>query len=234
MKVTLFVPTLNEEDGIRVIMPKIKKEWCDQILIADGQSTDRTVEEAQKLGYEVYVQKKKGIRNAYIEAWPLIRGDVVITFSPDGNCIVEDIPALIAKMKEGFDMVIASRYYQNAKSEDDTIITRLGNFVFTSLINMFHCGHYTDALTIYRAYRTKLFYELDLHMEATYAPERFFLTTIGVEPVLSIRAAKKKMKIAEIPSDEPARMIGEKKLQIFRWGASYLAQIFRETYYWKT
>jgi len=234
VKVTLFVPTLNEEDGIRVIMPKIKKEWCDQILIADGQSTDRTVEEAQKLGYEVYVQKKKGIRNAYIEAWPLIRGDVVITFSPDGNCIVEDIPALIAKMKEGFDMVIASRYYQNAKSEDDTIITRLGNFVFTSLINMFHCGHYTDALTIYRAYRTKLFYELDLHMEATYAPERFFLTTIGVEPVLSIRAAKKKMKIAEIPSDEPARMIGEKKLQIFRWGASYLAQIFRETYYWKT
>lgn len=231
---TLFVPTLNEEDGMRIVMPKIKKEWCDQILIVDGQSTDRTVEEAQKLGYEVYVQKKKGIRNAYIEAWPLIHSDVVITFSPDGNCIVEDIPVLIAKMKEGYDMVIASRYYQNAKSEDDTVITGFGNFMFTSLINMFHCGHYTDAMTIYRAYRTKLFYELDLHMEKTYTPERFFLTTIGVEPVLSIRAAKKKMKIAEIPSDEPARIGGEKKLQIFRWGASYLSQIFRETYYWKS
>jgi len=47
MNVTLLIPTLNEVNGMKEIMPKIKKEWCDQILIVDGQSTDGTVEYAR-------------------------------------------------------------------------------------------------------------------------------------------------------------------------------------------
>lgn len=58
MKVTLLIPTLNEIDGMRAIMPLIKKEWCDQIIILDGKSTDGTIEYAKKQGYFVYVQKK--------------------------------------------------------------------------------------------------------------------------------------------------------------------------------
>ena len=44
MTVTLLIPTLNEIDGMREIMPKIEEGWCDQILILDGGSTDGTVE----------------------------------------------------------------------------------------------------------------------------------------------------------------------------------------------
>ena len=47
MKVTLLIPTLNEITGMKAIMPLIKKEWCDQILILDGGSTDGTVEWAR-------------------------------------------------------------------------------------------------------------------------------------------------------------------------------------------
>ena len=68
MKITLLVPTLNEIDGMKAIMPKIKPEWCDQILIVDGQSTDGTVEYAREQGYDVVIQKKKGMRYAYMEA----------------------------------------------------------------------------------------------------------------------------------------------------------------------
>ena len=59
MKTTLFIPTFNEIDGMKVIMPRIKKEWVDQIIIADGGSTDGTVEYANECGYEVFVQKKR-------------------------------------------------------------------------------------------------------------------------------------------------------------------------------
>ena len=59
MKTTLFIPTFNEIDGMKVIMPRIKKEWVDQIIIADGGSTDGTVEYANEYGYEVFVQKKR-------------------------------------------------------------------------------------------------------------------------------------------------------------------------------
>src|SRR4051794_40223674 len=99
-----MVPTLNELEGMRIIMPRVKSEWFEQILVVDGNSTDGTVDYARELGYEVIIQRRKGIRHAYIEAMPAVRGDVVITFSPDGNCVPELIPELIAKMSEGYDM----------------------------------------------------------------------------------------------------------------------------------
>src|SRR6188474_1713285 len=115
MSVTLFMPVLNEIDGLRAILPQINRKWFDQILMVDGGSRDGSVEVAREHGIEVYVQKKRGIRHAYIEAWPLVRGDVVITFSPDGNCPVEAIPRLTAFMNDGYDMVIASRYLGDAR-----------------------------------------------------------------------------------------------------------------------
>lgn len=234
MKVTLLVPTMNEVEGMREIMPRIKPEWCDQIIISDGGSKDGTIEYAKEQGYFVYLQKKPGIRHAYIEVLPYIEGDVLLTFSPDGNSIPELIPELIDKMKEGYDMVIASRYLGDAKSEDDDIVTGFGNWLFNRTINLLHGGHYTDAMVIYRAYRTSLFTELGLHEEKAYrTPERLFFTTLGIEPLLSVRAAKRKLKIGEIPGDEPARIGGERKLQIIRWGAGYYFQFLREVLFWK-
>lgn len=233
MKTTLLIFTLNEIDGMKAMMPRIRREWCDQILVMDGQSTDGTQEYAKRLGYEVLVQKKKGIRHAFNEAFPHVKGDVVITFSPDGNSIPELIPDLVEKMKEGYDMVIASRYLDGAKSEDDTRLTTVGNWIFTQTINLLHGGRYTDAMVIFRAYRTKLFYELGLDQEDAYKMERLFKTVIGIEPLLSVRAAKQRLKISEIPGDEPKRIGGVKKLLPFRWGGSYLLQVLRETYYWR-
>jgi glycosyltransferase involved in cell wall biosynthesis len=228
MNVTLFVPVLNEIEGLRAIMPAIDASLFSQVLVVDGNSTDGSAEWARSQGYDVHVQTRRGIRHAYIEAWPMITGDYVVTFSPDGNCKPEDIPAIIAKLEEGHDMVIASRYLGSASSEDDSLLTRFGNWMFTFLINRLHGGHYTDAMTIFRGYRTSLFRELGLDLEEPYQPEQLFNTVIGIEPVLSIRAARRNCKVSEVPSDEPKRVHGERKLQIFRWGASYLAQVFRE------
>lgn len=233
MKTTLFVPTLNEIEGITKIMPRIKDEWFDQILIVDGNSTDGTAEKAREMGFEVYVQKKPGMRHAFIEAWPLVRGDVVVAFSPDGNCLPEDIPALLAKFREGYDMVIGSRYFNGARSEDDDLITRFGNWFFTNLINFLHGGSYTDAMVIYRAYRKSLIYELDLHRDESFVTEKIFCTVMGFEPLLSVRAAKRKLKVAEVLAFEPKRTYGKRKLQIFRWGGACLLQVLRELYYWK-
>jgi glycosyltransferase involved in cell wall biosynthesis len=230
MKTTLFVLTYNEIEGMKSIMPRVKKEWVDQIIIADGGSVDGTLEYAKEHGYTTFVQKKKGIRHAYIEGFPLINGDIVVTFSPDGNSIPEAIPELIKKIKEGYDMVIASRYLDHAKSHDDNFVTRFGNWLFTKLINVFHGSNYTDALVIYRIYRTSLFYELKMDTEESYNMEKWFFTIMGIEPLLSIRCAKYKKKYTEIPEDEPKRIGGERKLQIIRWGSAYLTQIIKERF----
>ena len=230
MKATLFVLTYNEIEGMKAIMPRIKKEWVDEIIIVDGGSTDGTLEYAKEQGYATYVQKKKGIRHAYIEGIPLVKTDYIISFSPDGNSVPEAIPNLIKKIEEGNDMVIASRYLEHAKSHDDDFVTRFGNWLFTKLINVFHGSNYTDALVIYRIYRKSLFYELKLDTEESYSMEKWFFTTMGIEPLLSIRCAKYKKKYTEIPEDEPKRIGGERKLQVIRWGAAYLVQIIKERF----
>jgi glycosyltransferase involved in cell wall biosynthesis len=233
VKTTLLIPVMNEIDGIRQIMPKIRPEWYDQLLILDGNSTDGTLEYFKEGGYDVYVQKRKGLRHGYTEIYDRIEGDVVITFSPDGNSIPELIPALVKKMEEGYDMVIVSRYKDEAKSYDDDAITRFGNWIFTGLINLLHGGRYTDAMVIFRAYRKELIDQLDLRRDKTYWPEMIFRTVLSWEPVMSVRSAKKKLRVAEIAGDEPSRIGGERKLQIVRWGSGYLAQILWETFFWR-
>jgi len=234
MKTTLLVMTLNEVIGMKAMMPMIDKSWVDQIIVVDGGSNDGTIEWATENGYEVYVQKQQGFRHAYTEVWPKVRGDVVITFSPDGNSVPELIPLLIQKMREGNDMVIASRYLGGAKSDDDDFITGFGNWLFTKTVNLLHGGNYTDVMVIFRAYKKSLAYDLGLDREDAYAlPEKLFCTKISWEPLLSVRAAKQRVRIAEIPGDEPPRIGGERKLQILRWGAAYYFQFIRELWFWK-
>jgi len=212
-------------------MPQIKPGWVDQVLIVDGNSTDGTAEFSRSMGYDIYIQKKPGLRAAYNEAWPHIKGDYVITFSPDGNSPPEYIPKLIAKINEGYDMVIGSRYYGDATSQDDDIITRFGNRLFTRTINLLHNAHYTDAMTIYRIYRKELFLQLGLDKDETYERfEKIYFTRIGVEPILSVRAAKAGLKTADIACSEPPRIGGERKLQIVRWGLAYMSQVFWEKF----
>jgi glycosyltransferase involved in cell wall biosynthesis len=231
---TLVALTLNEIDGVKAILPGIDRAWCDQILVLDGGSRDGTIEWCRDHGYEVYVQKRRGIRHAYLEGLPLFRGDVVLTMSPDGNCPVQAIPAILAKMREGFDLVVASRYLATARSQDDDFITAFGNWLFTRTVNLLHGGSYTDSMVIYRAFRRELIYELDLDKEESYhLPEKLFGTVISWEPLMSVRALKRRLRIGEVAVGEPPRIGGNRKLQIWRWGAAYYFQFFRELWYWR-
>jgi glycosyltransferase involved in cell wall biosynthesis len=234
MKVSLLVFTLNEVDGMKAIIPSIDRSLFHEIIVVDGGSNDGTVEWSRGNGYQVWEQRRKGLRFGYSEIFPQLTGEVVITFSPDGNSPVDVLPKLIAAMAEGYDMVIGSRYLGGAKSEDDTPITAFGNWAFTRAINLLHGGRYTDAMTMYRAYRKDLYFDLGMNRDDGYDfCERFFNTIVGIEPLLSVRALKRHCKIAEVLALEPKRITGESKLQTFRWGACYALQVVRELWHWR-
>lgn len=235
MKVTLVLPTLNEIEAIKEILPRIKKKWCDQIIVVDGKSTDGTIEYVKNKGYLIHIQKGKGLRRAYQEILDLIEGDIFITFTPDGNSIPELIPELIKKMEEGYDMVIVSRYLDGAKSYDDDPITSFGNWMFTKLINLFYSSSYTDTLVGFRAYKKDVIRKLDLDKDSSFWIEKLLFMRMGIgwEPLSSIRCAKKKFKVTEIPGDEPKRIGGKRKLQLFRGGLAILLLIFIEIFSWR-
>lgn len=234
MTTTILALTLNEIDGVRAILPRIDPAWYDQLIVVDGGSTDGTIEWCREQGYEVYVQKQRGIRFAYLEVMSQIRGDVVLSLSPDGNCDPAVIPALLDKMREGYDLVIGSRYLGSAHSDDDDLVTGFGNWLFTRTVNLLHGGRYTDCMVIYRAFKRSLITDLDLDKDESYRlPERLFGTVISWEPLMSVRALKAKKRISEVSAGEPPRIGGIRKLQIFRWGGAYYFQFFRELWFWR-
>jgi glycosyltransferase involved in cell wall biosynthesis len=223
MKVTVVVYTLNEIDGMKQIMPLIKKEWYDELIIIDGGSTDGTIEYAKEHGYAVYVQEEPHWAGGYKEAHKRATGDVIIDFSPDGNSVPEVIPQLVKKMQEGYDMVIASRYEEGAVSEDDSWLTSFGNALFTGMINLLFRAKYSDVLVIYRAYRKEIVYEMKLDRDYSQA----FTSQI------SIRAAKFKKKVTQIPGDEPPRVGGQQKMNPLRDGFRNLFLILREFIFYR-
>ncbi len=80
-----------------------------------------------------------------------------------------------------------------------------------------------------QGYKASLLADLNLLGDDGFrTPERLFKTDIPIEPLLSVRAARAGCKIAEIPGDEPARLKGERKMKIIRWGLGFLYQITRE------
>lgn len=236
-KVTLLIPTLNEILGVKAIMPRIKSEWYDQLIILDGGSTDGTVEYLKEHGYEVTFQRGVGLRKAFIENYKNVKGDIIVTFSPDGNSIPELIPDLIAKIKEGYDMVIVSRYLNGAKSYDDTFITKLANKFFTTTISLLFGFRYTDAMVIFRAYRKTAVEKVGTLTPRSDFYEKHIGRYVSWEPQLSMRCARQKLKIAEIPGDEPKRIGEENKktgllpssrIRHFRVGLSCLALVIDE------
>lgn len=222
MKISLVVFAWNEIDGMKVIMPQIKREWYDELIIVDGGSTDGTIEYAKEHGYNIFVQKEKGSGAAFMESVEKATGDVIIIFSPDGNSIPDRIPLLLKKMKEDYDMVIVSRYLDGAKSYDDDRITAFGNWMFTTLINILFGSNITDSLVMYRAFKRNIVKDLEINTKTS---------AWGTQ--LLTRAIRRKLKIGEIPGNEPPRIGGVRKMHPLKNGTIELFRIAREFLFWR-
>ena len=126
MSVAIIILTLNEIDGVRVILPKIKKEWADEIVVIDGGSRDGTIEECKKMGFEVVIQKNKGHGGAILTGVEYTKSDYILIWSPDGNHEPEEIPKLIEKIKQGYDQVLISRFGKGSINDDANFIEWFG------------------------------------------------------------------------------------------------------------
>lgn len=227
--ITLLLPTLNEIVGFKEIFPKIDRDLFDDILVVDGGSIDGTVEYAIENNIRIMTQLRKGLGAGVLDAIKTITTDCVIEFSMDGNCMVEHLPELVARLREGYKLVVVSRYKPPAKSYDDSAITALGNFMFTLMIRWLGRYSITDSLTIYRGF-DKNITEYPEFVKCLYGPV--------FEPLISAVAAARDLKVYEIPGDEPKRIGGESKMSVIYNGSCILLMIvkmywFKWSYFFK-
>lgn len=216
--ITLLIPTYNEIDGLKLLLPKINRDLFDDIFCIDGGSTDGTVEFLLSQGIRVATQLRKGLAAAVFDAISTINTDYVIEFSPDNNCIPEQLADVVDKIRQGYDVVVVSRYLPPAKSEDDNIITAIGNKIFSIAIRLLGKLPITDSLTIYRAFRCDLINKYNF---------KNYLVGPVFEPLVSAMAALYNLKYIEIPGDEPKRIGGQSKMSVIYNGSCILYMILR-------
>jgi len=218
----LIIPTLDEIDGMKKVIPFIKKEWVDEIIIVDGGSTDGTIEEAKKLGLRVVEQKYKGRHGAAIlTGFEATNADHLIMFGADGNNEPEEIPKLIEKIKDGYDQVIISRFGKTSINKDAGLVDTFGNKMFTFLVNVFFGGHFTDVESSSRMITKKAWADIKLDAVKMDSVQQ-----------MCIRGMKKKQKFLEIIGNEGERVGGKRKMKRIPTAICLSKQILKEFIFW--
>ena len=162
-RVAVIVPTYNERANLEQIASRLRTAVPDaDLLVVDDNSPDGTGEAADKLAagdariHVLHRPAKAGLGSAYIAGfrWALERGfDVLVEIDADGSHQPQELPALLAALEAGADLVIGSRYVPGGtvlnwpKSRE--VLSRGGNTYARVMLGI----KVRDATGGYRAFR---------------------------------------------------------------------------------
>lgn len=214
MKTTVQIAAYDEGKSIAKVLNDIPKEGIDEVLIVVDNPNDSTVKPAEELGAKVLVQNGRGFGGAHRHGFKNAAGDVVVVIDADYSQDPKDIPRLLSKLNEGYDMAMGSRYTKGAKTEEETPIRYVGNKMFTFLTNLIHGMKTSDCLYFFIAAKKEALNSLNLKSQD-------FALCIEV----LVKMHKAGYKIGEIPCVEAKRYEGESRVNAFTDGLKILWQM---------
>lgn len=214
MRISLILPAKNEAEGLRRALPGVRELLPDaEIIVVDDGSTDETASVALSFGAQVLSSPysmgngaaiKRGARAA--------TGDIFVFMDADGQHNAQLIPQLLARLDEGFDMVVGARGWGDQASVGRGLANGLYNRV-ASLMTGFEVADLTSGFRAVRAAKFKEF----LHL----LPNGFsYPTTITMAFFRSAYA------IAYVPIPVAARL-GRSHIRPLRDGLRFLLIIFK-------
>ena len=218
VRVSVVIPTLNEADNLPQVFERMPSEVFEIILV-DGNSTDRTVEAARALWPDVKVirQPGKGKGNALTCGFWAASGDVIVMLDADGSTDPAEMPRFIAALLSGADFAKGSRFIAGGGSADITTLRRIGNWGLAKLVNLIWGGQYSDLCYGYNAFWRRCLPFITPDCEG-----------FEVEILINIRAARARLQVHEVPSFEHDRRHGVSNLSVRRDGMRVLRTIFAE------
>lgn len=204
MKRLLIIPAYNEEECIVGLLSELKQyTQYDVIVVNDcsGDKTEKLVHEQNircislpiNLGLSGAVQTgfRYAVENNY---------DVCVQIDGDGQHIPTEIEKLLQKIETGTSIAIGSRFLNNSKKYEQTLLRKLGAKHISFMIRLFSGLKLTDPTSGMRAYSKEVFTEL-----ANATNER-------PEPDTMLYFARRGFKIEEVEVEMRERQGGESYL----------------------
>ncbi len=219
-RISVVIPTLNEEKNLAHVLPKIQ-EWVDEVVLVDGYSSDQTVNVARELypKIQIVMQEGRGKGAALRTGFAAATGEIIVMLDADGSTDPAEIPLYVGALLAGADFVKGSRFLQGGGTKDMPLHRKLGNWGFVGLVRLIFGGQYTDLCYGYNAFWKRVLPHLDLDCNG-----------FEIETMMNVRALKAGLKITEVPSFEYPRVHGYGRLKTIPDGWRVLKTIFAETF----
>ena len=213
---TLIIPAKNERESLPKVLDELEKFNFKKNIILES-SDKLTIEAIKTYDCKIIYQDSKGYGDALKKGIETVETKFFCIFNADGSFDPKELDLMINRLEEGkYDFVFASRYEKNCGSEDDTIITFIGNYVFTFLGKIFFKLEITDILYTFVMAKTSCARKLGLRA-------RDF--SFCVE--LPIKAKRAGYKICTTKSFERSRIAGKKKVNAFKDGLKILLSMIK-------
>ena len=211
---TLVIPAKKEEASLPTVLSEVKEYGCSIIVVLE-ESDKATIDAIKNLNCKIVFQSGKGYGNAIVEGINNVKTDYLCIFNADGSFDPKYLSEMMNLCKNQ-DYIFASRYLREAKSDDDTVLTKIGNFIFSLLGNVLFSLNISDILFTFILGKTKSFQSLDLKSSD-------FCLCVEIP----IKAKRMNATYTDMPSHERKRIAGFKKVNEFRDGFKILFGMFK-------
>jgi len=213
---TLVIPAKYEKESLPTVLEELKK-YNLEVLVVVEETDQETINSIKNLNCKILFQKNKGYGDALIQGISSVKTDFFCIFNADGSFKPEELNNMLKLSKnQNYDLVFGSRYEKNSSSDDDTIITFIGNKTFSFIGKVFFSLPITDILYTFVLGRTGKVNNLNLQ-------SKDFCFCVE----LPIKAHKNKLKLTSSPANERRRIAGKKKVNAFKDGLKILVSMFK-------
>ena len=208
--VWLVLPAYNEAENLPRLLERVAAAWTRRlrfrVLVVDDGSEDGTAAVAKAASPRLPVEVVRHQRNRGLAAAirtgihevsrRVAAGDIVVTMDADNSHPPELVPEMVARINDGYDIVIASRFARGGREEGvpwpRRLLSRAASLVFRGVCPIDGVRDYT---TGFRAYRAALLRRLwSIHGERLVEASAFSVMT---EILLKARTVRP--RIAEVP-----------------------------------
>lgn len=223
MKLSIIIPVFNEKNTIETIIRRVRAvevELEKEIIVVDDASEDGTRQILEKLNHPdmktYFHSKNQGKGSALRTAFSKAEGDIILIQDADLEYDPNDYGKLLEPLLDGrADVVFGSRFL-GGPHRVLYFWHYVGNKIITTLINVFSNLNLNDMETCYKVFKRELLNKITLKSK------RF-----GIEPEMTIKFAKLKCKIYEVPISYSGRDYSEGKKIGWKDGVAAIFHIIR-------